>query len=233
MKVRKTNILSKSYMGSIFTGKTYEKYLKKVVDIVLALALLALFFPICIVAAIAIKLNSKGPVFADVPQRVGQDKNSFKMFKFRSMIIDAHQMLRADPRLKRLYEQYKRGNYKLQKDPRITSIGKFIRKHSIDEIPQLLNVLKGDMSIVGPRAYYKDELEEQQEIYPETKQYVKRVLSVRPGITGLWQVSGRSEINFDKRIALDAQYVDTISLWKDLEIIFKTPWVMITGKGAV
>ncbi len=219
--------------NTIFSGRTYEKFLKRIVDIVLSSILLLLFFPVCIITAITIKLNSKGPVFADVPERVGQDKNNFKMFKFRSMIIDAHQMLRADPRLRRLYEEYKRGNYKLRKDPRITSIGKFIRKHSIDEIPQLLNVLRGEMSIVGPRAYYKDELEAQQEIYPETKQYVQRVLSVKPGITGLWQVSGRSEINFDKRIALDAKYVDTISLWKDLGIILKTPWVMITGKGAV
>lgn len=218
---------------NIFVGETYERYLKRILDVALASLLIILFSPISLVAVIFIKFTSKGPVFADVPERVGQDKKSFKMFKFRSMIIDAHQMLRADPRLRRLYEEYKRGNYKLKKDPRITSIGKFIRKHSIDEIPQLINVLRGEMSLVGPRAYYKDELEAQQEIYPETKKYVQKVLSVKPGITGLWQVSGRSEINFDKRIALDAKYVDTVSLWKDLEIIFKTPWVMITGKGAV
>ncbi len=89
------------------------------------------------------------------------------------------------------------------------------------------------MSIVGPRAYYKDELEEQQKKYPHTKSEVRKVLSVKPGITGLWQVSGRSEINFDKRIALDAYYVDTISFVNDLQIILKTPWIMITGKGAV
>ena len=172
-------------------------------------------------------------MFADVPERVGQKKDSFKMFKFRSMIIDAHQLLRVDPRFKTLYEEYKKGNYKLKKDPRITNVGKFIRKHSVDEIPQFLNVLRGDMSLVGPRAYYKDELEEQQKQYPHTKKLVAKVLSVKPGITGLWQVSGRSEINFDKRIALDAKYVDTMSLWKDLKIIFRTPWVMVTGRGAV
>lgn len=149
------------------------------------------------------------------------------------MIIDAHHLLRIDPRFKSLYEEYKRSNYKLRKDPRITRVGKFIRKHSIDEIPQLINVLKGEMSLVGPRAYYRDELEEQLREYPKARKLVSRVLAVKPGITGLWQVSGRSEINFDKRITLDASYVGNISLWNDLTIIFKTPWVMITGKGAV
>lgn len=217
----------------MFTGKSYATSLKRVFDVTLSILLIVLFLPICVLTAVAIKLNSRGPVFADVPERVGQNKRSFKMFKFRSMIIDAHKLLRIDPRFKTLYEEYKKGNYKLKKDPRITKVGKFIRKHSIDEIPQFFNVLRGDMSIVGPRAYYKDELEEQQKKYPHTKGLVTQVLSVKPGITGLWQVSGRSEINFDKRIALDAKYVDTISLWKDLKIVLRTPWVMVTGRGAV
>ena len=192
-------------MGNPFTGKAYERYLKRLLDIILSVILVVIFSPICLIAAIAIKLNSKGPIFADVPERVGQGRESFKMFKFRSMIIDAHQMLRIDPRFKSLYQEYKRGNYKLKKDPRITSVGRFIRKHSVDEIPQIVNVLRGEMSLVGPRAYYKDELEGQQLVYPQTKRLVAKVLSVKPGITGLWQVSGRSEINFDKRIALDAK----------------------------
>lgn len=220
-------------MKKILEGKTYANGLKRLLDIIFSILLMILFSPVCVLTAFAIKLNSKGPVFADVPERVGQDKYSFKMFKFRSMIIDAHNLLRVDPRFKTLYEEYKTGNYKLKKDPRITKVGKFIRKHSVDEIPQFLNVLRGEMSLVGPRAYYKDELEEQQKQYPHTKKLVAKVLSVKPGITGLWQVSGRSEINFDKRIALDAKYVDTISLWKDLKIIFRTPWVMVTGRGAV
>lgn len=216
-----------------FVGKTYDKYLKRVLDIILALFLITLFLPICFLAAIGIKLNSKGSFFADVPERIGQGKKRFKMYKFRSMITNAHALLRTDPRFRALYEKYRRGSYKLKKDPRITIVGKFIRKHSIDEIPQLINVLKGEMSIVGPRAYYPDELEEQQKKYRKTKELVRRVLSVRPGITGLWQVSGRSEINFDKRIVLDAKYVDELSLWNDLQIISKTPLVMITGKGAI
>lgn len=217
----------------MFKGIGYERYTKRFFDIVLATSLLLLFFPICLVTIVAIKLTSNGPVFADVPERVGQNGRRFKMFKFRSMIVNAHYLLRSDPRFMRLFEEYKKGSYKLKRDPRITKIGKFIRKHSIDEIPQLLNVLRGEMSIVGPRAYYPDELENQQNKYPETKKMVTTVLSVKPGITGLWQVSGRSEINFDKRIAIDANYVHNISLEDDLKIILRTPLVMLTGRGAV
>lgn len=218
---------------SLFYGEHYGSYLKRILDIVLSLFLIILFFPICLVTAICITLDSKGPIFADVPERVGQNGKKFRMFKFRSMIINAHNLLRTDPQFKHLFEEYKKGSYKLKKDPRITRMGKFIRKHSIDELPQMINVLRGEMSIVGPRAYYPDELENQQKKYTQTKKLVNKVLSVRPGITGLWQVSGRSEVNFDKRIAIDAKYVDTISLWNDLIIIAKTPLIMLTGKGAV
>ena len=203
------------------------------VDLVVGIILFIIFFPLFIFVAIVIKLDSKGPVFADVPERVGVNGRLFKMHKFRSMIENAHYLLRNNSRFKDLYKEYKKSSFKLKKDPRITSVGKFIRKHSIDEIPQLINVIKGDMSIVGPRAYYPDELADQQQKYPHTKSLVKKVLSVKPGITGLWQVTGRSEINFDKRIAIDAQYIDTMTLTKDLEIIIKTPWVMVTGKGAI
>jgi len=211
----------------------YREYIKRFLDIVLAIILLILFLPLSLVVALLIKLDSKGPIFADVPERVGKDGKLFKMYKFRSMIVNAHNLLRNNARFKKLYQEYKKSSFKLKKDPRVTRVGKFIRKHSLDEIPQLINVLKGEMSIVGPRAYYPDELEDQQKKYPHTKKLVKKVLSVKPGITGLWQVSGRSEINFDKRVAIDAKYVDNISLWEDLRIIFKTPGVMLTGKGAV
>lgn len=219
--------------NSLVTGKFYDRCLKRYFDVVLSFLLLVLFAPLCVMAVIAIKLNSHGPIFADVPERIGQNGKKFKMYKFRSMIANAHYILRTDPRFEQLLKEYKKGSYKLKQDPRITRIGKFIRKHSVDEIPQLFNVLRGDMSIVGPRAYYPDELENQQRKYPYTKKLVAKVLSVKPGITGLWQVSGRSEINFDKRIAIDAKYVDNMSLWRDLKIILKTPLVMLTGKGAV
>ena len=119
------------------------------------------------------------------------------------------------------------------KDPRVTPLGKFIRKYSIDEMPQLLNVFRGEMSIVGPRPYLPDELAEQQEKYPGTEKYVKEMHTVKPGITGYWQVTGRSEVNFDKRIEMDAYYARKKSIFLDVLILMKTPWAMITGKGAV
>lgn len=206
---------------------------KRIIDVVGSLILCIIFLPLCIITAIAIKLDSKGPIFADTPQRVGKDGKLFKLFKFRSMIMNAHEMLRNDPKLARLYQQYRLNSYKLMHDPRVTRVGHVIRKHSIDEIPQLLNVLKGDMSLVGPRPYYQDELKEQQKKYPHTKKLVKIVLSAKPGVTGFWQVSGRSEVNFDKRIQMDADYVTKRSLFFDILILLKSPWAMISGKGAV
>jgi len=216
-----------------FQDWCYQKYLKRLMDIFASIFLLILFSPICLITAVAIKINSHGPVFADVPERVGQGGKPFKMYKFRSMIENAHFLLRSDPQFRALFQEYKKSSYKLRNDPRVTSVGKFIRKHSIDEIPQLINVLRGDMSLIGPRAYYPDELENQQDKFPQTKKLVKSVLSVKPGISGLWQVSGRSEINFDKRIAIDSKYANEISLYLDLKIIIKTPLVMLSGEGAV
>lgn len=207
--------------------------LKRIIDVIGSFFLGLVFLPICIATAIAIKLDSPGPVLADTPQRVGRDGNLFKLFKFRSMVINAHEQLRRDPRMAKLYGEYKRNSYKLREDPRVTKVGRFIRRHSLDEIPQLLNVLRGEMSLVGPRPYYPDELVEQQRKYPHTRELVKVVLSAKPGITGFWQVSGRSEVNFDKRIKMDADYVKKSSLWLDITILLKSPWAMISGRGAV
>ena len=206
---------------------------KRLIDIFGSIVGVIIFSPIFLITIIAIELDSPGPVLADTPKRVGKDGKEFKFFKFRSMIPNAHQLLHTDPRFKKLLEQYKKSSFKLHDDPRITRVGKFIRKHSIDETPQFLNVLRGEMSLVGPRAYYPFELEEQQKKYPQTKELVREVLQVKPGITGPWQVSGRSEINFDKRIEMDARYARRKSIVYDLIIIIKTPLAMITGKGAV
>ncbi|MDZ4209871.1 MAG: sugar transferase, partial [Candidatus Curtissbacteria bacterium] len=168
----------------------------------------------------------------DTPPRVGKGGTRFKLYKFRSMIVGAHDLLRSDPKYKRLYEEYKKSSYKLHEDPRWTKVGKFIRKHSIDEVPQLINVIRGEMSLIGPRPYYPDELADQQKKYPETRKLVDVVLSVKPGITGAWQVSGRSAINFDKRIAMDADYAQNQSLFYDIIILAKSPWAMISGVGA-
>ena len=149
------------------------------------------------------------------------------------MMVKADVLEKTDPRFRKVYEEKRKfGNYKPNVDPRITKIGKFIRKYSIDEIPQLLNVLKGDMSIVGPRPYLEDELTEQQIKYPGTKKFVKEMHTVKPGITGFWQVSGRSDVTFDKRIEMDAYYARKRSLWLDFLILLKTPWAMLSGRGA-
>jgi lipopolysaccharide/colanic/teichoic acid biosynthesis glycosyltransferase len=202
-------------------------------DIVGSIVLLLLFSPIIIATAVAIKLDSDGPIIANLPKRVGQRNNPFFTYKFRSMINNAHILLKTDPKFQQaLKEQQEAGNYKIMNDPRVTKVGRFIRKHSIDEIPQLFNVLKGEMSIVGPRPYYQDELEKQQERFPGTEEYVEQMLEAKPGITGYWQVSGRSEVAFDKRIKLDAYYANKKSILLDILILLKTPWIMLTGKGA-
>jgi lipopolysaccharide/colanic/teichoic acid biosynthesis glycosyltransferase len=211
----------------------FYEFIKRAMDIIFSLTLLVIFSPIILIVSLAIKADTKGPVLADTPQRVGRDGKLFKMYKFRSMIENAHEILRNNPKYSNLFNEYKKGSYKLKDDPRITRIGHIMRKHSLDEVPQLLNILKGDMSLVGPRAYYPDELRDQQIKYPKTQNAVKIVLSIKPGLTGYWQVSGRSEINFDKRIEMDAMYVRKRSIIYDLWIILKTPWAMISGKGAL
>ncbi|HSX48665.1 MAG TPA: sugar transferase [Candidatus Saccharimonadales bacterium] len=209
------------------------QFLKRLIDIFLSTLLLIIFSPVIIVSAIAIKLTSEGPVLADTPKRVGKDGNLFYPYKFRSMIVNAYNLLKTDPKFKKAYEeQQKSGYYKIKNDPRVTAVGRIIRKYSIDEVPQFLNVLRGEMSIVGPRPYYPDELEKQQNIYPETRGMVKEVLTVKPGITGYWQVTGRSEVKFDKRIEMDAHYARKKSILLDLKILLMTPWAMISGKGA-
>lgn len=213
-------------------SKFYEA-VKRLMDIIFSSIIIIIFSPIAVLVAIAIKLDSKGPVLADTPERVGKGGSLFKMYKFRSMVRNAHEILRENPKFAKYYEEYRKGSYKLKDDPRVTKVGHFIRKHSLDEVPQLFNVLRGDMSLVGPRAYYPDELRNQQKKYPHTRDSVKIVLSVKPGITGQWQVSGRSEINFDKRIEMDASYVKKRSIMYDFIIILKTPWAMVSGKGAL
>lgn len=211
----------------------FYEVVKRLIDIICSSILIVIFSPIIIIVAICIKFDSPGPILADTPERVGRNGKLFKMYKFRSMIENAHELLRQNPKFAELYKDYKKGSYKLKDDPRITKVGHFIRKHSLDEVPQFFNILKGEMSLVGPRAYYPDELRDQQIRYPHTRDSVKVVLSVRPGVTGYWQVSGRSEINFDKRIQMDAEYVKKRSILYDIRLILKTPWAMISGKGAL
>ena len=208
---------------------------KRFIDIVGAIVLIIVFSPLLLLIPILIKIDSSGPVFADIPRRVGKGGKLFRLYKFRTMIANAHYLMKTDPKFRRLYEQYKKNSYKIpwRDDPRVTRVGRFLRRFSLDELPQVFNVLKGEMSIVGPRAYYPDELETQQKVYPESEKHIKELLKVKPGITGYWQVHGRSEINFDKRVRMDAYYARQRSILQDIIILLKTPWVMISGKGAL
>lgn len=206
---------------------------KRILDILVSIALSIVFLPVVIISIIAQQIESPGPVFADTPKRVGIKGKLFRIYKLRSMIPNAHYLLHTDPKFRQLLKEYKKSSYKLHEDPRVTKVGKFIRKYSIDEIPQVINVFRREMSVVGPRPYYPFEIREQQERYPEAKDSVREVLRVRPGITGPWQVTGRSDVNFDERIKIDAEYARRKSIWYDMMILLKTPWAMLSGRGAV
>lgn len=205
----------------------YEDSLKRVLDIFIATLLAILFLPIWVTVPLLIVLSSPGPIVYK-HRRIGKDGKNFDMYKFRSMVINADDILhRGD---KKLLKKFKQMDWKLEAkdDPRITPLGRILRALTIDEFPQLYNVLKGDMSMVGPRAYLSQELDEQVKKYPSTKKLLSVVLSAKPGLTGLWQVSGRNEVTFDKRVTLDAQYVMNRSLWNDLKILWKTPQAMVS-----
>jgi len=216
----------------------YYEVIKRTIDIVGSIFLLIIFSPVMLITAVLIKITSPGPVLVEKEnlhmKRVGKSGKIFRLYKFRSMMVKADILEKTDPKFRNVFiEKRTSGSYKSFKDTRVTKLGKIIRKFSIDEMPQLFNVLKGEMSIVGPRPYLPDELREQQEKYPGTDIFVKEVHTVKPGITGYWQVSGRSEVKFDKRIEMDAYYARKKSILFDILILLKTPWAMISGKGAV
>jgi len=205
---------------------------KRLIDIVSSVLFLVLFSPVLLVISILIKVTSEGPVLLR-QRRVGNG-GEFVMYKFRSMYNGNKYKNDMDAFLRdnypELWKQYLRDGWKLPMniDPRITPIGKFIRRTSIDEAPQFINVLKGQMSLVGPRAYRKEELDDYREKYPEAKKNIAIITSAKPGITGLWQTSGRNDMNFVRRAELDAQYLLNRSLLQEIKIILKTPFVMLS-----
>jgi exopolysaccharide production protein ExoY len=204
---------------------------KRLMDIFGAVVGITIFSPLMLIAAIWIKLTSpEGPIFADVPNRLGKEGKEFRMYKFRSMIPNAHQYLLDNPEL---YKKYKENSYKLDPDPRLIKGAAVMRKYSVDELPQFFNVLIGSMSIVGPRAYYPFELEKHISDNDEVEAYVDLALTVKPGITGPWQIGGRSEVHFADRIKIDAEYAKVRSLLYDLKVVFKTPLAVISGRGSV
>lgn len=209
------------------------KLIKRVLDILVSLILLVILFPLLLIISLVIYLSDKGEIFVKEPLRLGR-KGQFKMYKFRTMIPNAHREIKKNPKYKDLKKKWqgKDGKLKLSEDPRVTRIGRILRKTDIDELPQFLNILKGEMSVVGPRPMYQEEVDRYIKKNPNGKKYIKQILKVSPGITGIWQVSGRNDISFEKRILLDAKYAKEINLVRDLRILLKTPYVVLTRKGA-
>ena len=200
-------------------------YFKRLIDFSLSLILLVLFLPIWLIVPILIKLDSTGPIIFK-HRRVGKGGREFEMYKFRSMVDNAHDYLHhRDPDL---LQQFKASDWKLADDPRITPIGRVLRSTSIDEFPQVINVLMGDMSLVGPRAYMQQELKEQTHKYPQTKKYIPMIYRVKPGLSGPWQVSGRNDVPFVKRVEIDAAYAQPLGFASDLKIMCKTPQAMLS-----
>ena len=200
---------------------SYEQFVKRLMDFIIGLVALIVLSPVMLITAIVIKLDSSGPVFFK-QKRVGQNGRQFDMYKFRSMCEN------AEDQKKELMELNEMDGFmfKMKDDPRVTRVGKFIRKTSIDELPQLFNVIKGDMSLVGTRPPTTDEVS-------QYKRSQWRRISIKPGITGLWQISGRNDItDFDEVVELDLKYIDDWTLWSDIKILISTIGVLFSKKGA-
>lgn len=197
------------------------RIIKRLFGIIASTIALVLISPILLIIAICIKVDDPhGPVFY-MQERVGKDEKPFKIFKFRSMVSNADELLEE----LRAKNEINGAMFKMKNDPRITKVGRVIRKYSLDELPQLVNVIKGDMSIVGPRPPLPSEVAE----YTE---YDKQRLMVTPGATGLWQVGGRNDVDFDTMVQLDLTYIQHRSIWLDLKIMLKTVLIMIKPNGA-
>jgi exopolysaccharide biosynthesis polyprenyl glycosylphosphotransferase len=195
---------------------------KRLLDIFVSSLVLIALSPLFLVVALLIKLDSIGPVFF-VQERVGLSKRRFRMYKFRTMVVNAEQ---KQSELERVNEAVG-PVFKIKNDPRVTRVGRFLRKRSIDELPQLLNVLKGDMSLVGPRPL------DLRDYYGLDEDWLRRRFSVPPGITGLWQVNGRSSVPFQEWMELDLRYIDHWSFWLDVKVIAKTIPAVLKGVGAI
>ena len=193
---------------------------KRAMDLVISLAAILILSPLLLLIALLVKFTSKGPVIFR-QQRSGLGGREFTCLKFRSMCVDAEQKRAAIAHLNEASGPV----FKIKNDPRVTPVGRVIRKLSLDELPQLFNVLRGEMSIVGPRPPLPSEVAE----YSEREQ---RRLSVKPGITCIWQISGRSDVSFDRWVELDLEYIDTMSFWNDVKIFFRTFPAVLLARGA-
>jgi len=202
----------------------WNLWVKRFVDIFVVIVGGLLVLPWLLLVALLVKLSSPGPVLYK-HRRLGKGGKAFYAWKFRSMAVDANErlekLLASDPELKKEWE----ANRKLKNDPRVTRLGAFLRRTSIDEFPQLVNILKGEMSLVGPRPITEGEVEK----YGGNFDWI---FSVKPGLTGLWQVSGRSEKDYDSRVSYDTYYLQSWSIWLDIWVIYKTFGVVLKGRGA-
>ncbi|MBR2786197.1 MAG: sugar transferase [Clostridia bacterium] len=206
--------------------KYINAFMKRIIDIIGGLVGMLLLIPATIIVAILNFVNKEnGPIFY-AQKRIGKNGKMFKMYKFRTMIVDAdkklEEILQNNEELRKEWEE----NRKLKNDPRITKIGNFLRKTSIDEIPQFVNVLIGNLSLVGPRAVVEDEIE-------KFGMYQREVLSVKPGITGYWAANGRSETSYEERVFMETKYAMNCSVWMDIKILFKTVISVVKKEGAM
>ncbi len=219
------NIETETLVQTHVDSGLYARCLKRVFDILLTLLAAPVILPVSLLIAALIKLDSRGPALIKV-KRLGQNHSTFYKYKFRTMVVDAEKVLQellaSNPELRTEYE----ATYKIQNDPRITRFGRLLRKTSMDELAQVLNVIRGEMSWIGPRDILAKELE----MYGE---HGERFVLVKPGITGLWQVSGRSRLPYSERVRLDIHYIDHLSLSLDLKILFRTIPVVVLGDGAI
>lgn len=216
------HLLSPAIYGA--SNYLYTKFLKRLIDVVLVILLLAILSPLFFIISILIKITSKGPVFYK-SRVVGKDEKDFVWYKFRTMKISQNPSVHNEFMFEMIKKKKKEGILKIRKDKRITKIGKYIRKFSLDELPQLINILKGQMSLVGPRPCSSYE-------YSLYEEWHKKRFSVTPGITGLWQAFGRSSVSYDDMVIMDLYYIENMSFWLDLKILFKTIPVVLFGKGS-
>ena len=218
--IETTSLRTQSDVKTKISKKVYIK-IKRVIDVILASVALILLSPLFAIIAIAIKIDSKGPVFF-AHKRIGKNGKIIKLYKFRSMVINAEELIKSfTPEQMREYKE----NYKLTNDPRITKVGKFLRKTSLDELPQLINIINGDLSIIGPRTVVADELEK----YGVNKD---KFLSVTPGLTGYWAANGRSNTTYEQRMEMELYYIDNLSLKMDIKVFFKTILSVLKKEGA-
>ena len=219
--IETTSLRTQSDVKTKISKKVYIK-IKRVIDVILASVALILLSPLFAIIAIAIKIDSKGPVFF-AHKRIGKNGKIIKLYKFRSMVINAEELIKSfTPEQMKEYKE----NYKLTNDPRITKVGKFLRKTSLDELPQLINIINGDLSIIGPRPVVADELEK----YGVNKD---KFLSVTPGLTGYWAANGRSNTTYEQRMKMELYYIDNLSLKMDIKVFFKTILSVLKKEGAI